>query len=400
MTPRSPVPSPRFIAALGLLIAISALSIDIVLPAIPSLAAALGTGERLSQYVVTSYLAGFAVAQVPIGLLSDRLGRRPVMLGALVLFVAAGAGAALAPSILWLCLLRFVQGGAGAAGPVLARAIVRDVGGADGGAGLMATMMAILGLAPLLAPLAGGMLTGLFGWRATLLAIPVYGATTLVAVLACVPETHRPRAGESPLEQLRRSLRELRASPASLAAITLVCLPFAGYLAMITTASTVLIDEYGLAPTWFGAVFALAAAAYSVGAVLSRRLLRGRGTARVLALGMAVLALGGAWLAVAVLLARPPLWLLWSGVSLYILGVSVTAPLATSLALAPLPASAGFAASVVGAAGITAGSLGSLASASAYAGDENSMVAVMVACAGASLLVYLPCRRLLAGALA
>jgi DHA1 family bicyclomycin/chloramphenicol resistance-like MFS transporter len=377
-----------FVASLGLLIAISALSIDIVLPAIPAIAREFGVGERSAQYLVTAYLSGFAIGQLPIGLLADRSGRRVVIICALALFIVAGIGAAAATSVPAICGARFVQGLGGACGPVLARAIVRDVGGADHGARLMAMMMAILGLAPLLAPLLGGALVQTIGWQWPLIAIPLYGAVTLAAVLLHVPETHRQRLHEKLLTQVARSVGELLASPAALLGVALVCLPFAGYMAMITTSSTVLIGVYGLSPFQFGAIFAAAAAAYSVGAACSRTWLKTRSPKHVLDIGMTILTVSALLLSAAWVLAQPPLWFFWSGVTVFVFGLSVSSPVATSIALAPLPGSAGFAASILGAASIATGALGSLASAAFYANDENSMTAVLLLGISGALVLW------------
>ena len=387
-----------FIVALGFLIAIAALTIDIVLPAIPAIRRELGAGDTAAQLVVTFYLAGFALGQLPTGLASDRFGRLPVIFACLGIFVVTGAVGALSRSIEVLIATRLVQGFFGAVGAVVARAIVRDVAGRDGGAALMAVMTAILGLAPLLGPMIGGGLTSLWGWRATVLASVVFGATTIVLIRLFVPETHARPDREPATRQLARSVGALLASRQSLVCVLLICLPFAGYLAMITSSSTVVMGQYGVAPFEFGLIFAIAAAGYSGGALITRSLLGRRPPMQVLAAGMAVLGLSALALVVIALLDGPPLWAFWGAVTVFVFGVSMIAPVATTLALEPLPKTAGFTAAMMGTAQIGAGVLGSALSALFYAGNEDSMSLVMACAAALTVATYLIAARAMLGA--
>ncbi|MEO0424531.1 MAG: Bcr/CflA family efflux MFS transporter [Pseudomonadota bacterium] len=378
------------VIALGMLIGISALSIDILLPAIPALAEYFRIGEHAAQYVVTTYLAGFALGQLPMGLLADRFGRRPVIAAGVSVFIITALIGAFASTASVLFTARFVQGFAGAVGPVVARAIARDLGGPDKGARLLATLVAILGLAPLLAPLLGGAITELAGWRATLLAIPCYGLITLVAIWILVPEslpphTRQPRLGT---QQVIDSLRALSAHPASRVAVAVACVPYGGYLAMITSASTVLIEDYHLSPATFGAVFALGAAAYTAGAATSRQLMNTRPAHWVLALGIGLFVTSAVLMALIMILGPAPLWALWGTVAVFIFAVSLTTPIATSLALAPLPGSAGFTAALIGAGSMAAGTLGSWLAATFYAPYGLSMLGVMIGSSGATVLAY------------
>lgn len=386
-----------FIVALGFLIAISALTIDIVLPAIPAIRGGMGATDTAAQLVITFYLAGFALGQLPTGLASDRFGRLPVILTCLGVFVIAGAVGALSRSIEILIAARLVQGFFGAVGAVVARAIVRDVAGKDGGAVLMAVMTAILGLAPLLGPVIGGALTSVWGWRSTVLASVIFGAITIILIMLYVPETHAKPDKEPPARQLARSVRALLASRQSLVCVLLVCLPFAGYLAMITSSSTVVMGQYGIAPFQFGLVFAIAAAGYSGGALITRALLRRRSPMQVLAAGIAVLGLSALALIVIAGVEAPPLWAFWGAVTVFVFGVSMIAPVATTLALEPLQRTAGFTAAVMGTAQIGAGVVGSALSAFFYAGNENSMSLVMACAAALTVATYLIAGRAMLG---
>lgn len=389
--------SPRSLAvisALGCLIATSAVAIDISLPAIPSIAHHFSVSEELSQWIVTIYLAGFALGQIPIGLGADRFGRRPVILVCISAYVLAGVMAAMASSIWILLFFRFLQGLTGAAGGVTARAIARDIGGKEAPR-LIALLTGVLGLAPLLAPIAGGVLTEAFGWTSTLLATAVYGLLTLILILAFVPETLVNARKEPPVQLLQNSWRDLWENQQSRYALALSCLPFAGYLALITSASTILIELYGLSPRLFGLVFAMAAIAYTGGAMMARLLLGRYSTHVVLRMGVFIIGFAGLLAFSLFVLLSPPLWFLWSSVMVFILGLSVIVPCATVLTLEPLPLSAGFVASVIGALQISAGFLGSTISASFYGGNENSMVGAMLLSAIFTVIAYLVWRRTL-----
>jgi DHA1 family bicyclomycin/chloramphenicol resistance-like MFS transporter len=377
-----------FIGSLGLLIATSAFAIDICLPAIPLIAQHFSVQEVSAQWVVTAYLLGFAFGQIPLGLAADRFGRRRVIFACLSGYVVTSVAAAIAPSMCVLIFARLMQGACGSVGGVTARAIVRDIGGQNGAA-LMALMTAILGLAPLLSPLLGGLLAERFGWESTFYAISIYGALTLFLVWRVVPETLSERSDATPLVQIKTSVRGLFSDWRGVAALFLVCTPFAGYLAMITSASTVLINHYGLSPATFGLVFALAAAAYSGGAFLARMILPHVPQKTVLKLGVIVIGAAGGLLFMVLAHQSPPLWFLWGAVMVFILGLSITAPIATILTLEPLPGSAGFAASVIGAFQIGFGAIGSLISVRHFNGSEYSMTLVMLASAIATVIIYL-----------
>ncbi|MEM9386183.1 MAG: Bcr/CflA family efflux MFS transporter [Pseudomonadota bacterium] len=376
--------------ALGMLIATSALSIDILLPAIPALAEHFQISEHASQYAVTAYLAGFALGQLPMGLLADRYGRRPVITAGIGVFIMTGLIGALASSAGVLFAARFVQGIAGAVGPVVARAIARDIGGEDHGARLLATLVTILGLAPLLAPLIGGAMTEWAGWRTTLLAIPCYGLATLLAIWRLVPESLPPSERQRQLgaAQVLESLRALGAHPAALVAVALACAPYGGYLAMITSASTVLIGDYHLSPATFGAIFATGAAAYTAGAATSRQLMTNRSSRWVLWLAINVFVVSALLMAIILIAGPVPLWALWGTVAVFIFAVSLITPIATGLALAPLPGSAGFTAAIIGTGSMAAGTLGSLLTATFYAPYGVSMLGVMIGSSAVTVLTY------------
>ena len=174
--------SRRFVVVLGMLTSIVAFSIDIALPAIPPMVSDLGISMSVGQQVVGLFMAGMAAGQLPFGLISDRIGRMPVIYAGIALFTAAGFLATLSNDTDVLLIARFFQGVGASAGMVLARAIVRDVSSGKESARLMSIMVTIFTAAPMIAPLIGSMLVPLWGWRAPFLATAVTGLFILYGI--------------------------------------------------------------------------------------------------------------------------------------------------------------------------------------------------------------------------
>src|SRR5690606_20851902 len=175
-TPRPGVAQRR--PSLAILIAVTALgpmALNIFIPAMPGMTAVFGVDYGTIQLTLTLYLVGLAVAQLFMGPLSDRFGRRPVLLGGIGLFLAGSLAAALAPSIEALIVARIVQAVGGCAGIVLGRAIVRDTHSREASASMIGYITMVMVVAPMLAPLIGGYLDSWFGWRATFITVLAVG---------------------------------------------------------------------------------------------------------------------------------------------------------------------------------------------------------------------------------
>ncbi|MEF8718789.1 MAG: MFS transporter [Candidatus Accumulibacter necessarius] len=163
------------------------------------------------QLTLSVFLAGFACGQIFYGPLSDRFGRRPLMLGGLALFCAGSIGCVLATSIEMLVLARFVQALGACAGPVIGRAVVRDLWGASESARIIAYMGGAMAIAPLVGPTLGGFLTVLFGWQSNFLLLLLIGALQLVAVACMLSESnvHRDPAASNPRQMVANFARLL-----------------------------------------------------------------------------------------------------------------------------------------------------------------------------------------------
>ena len=261
------------ILLLGALTAFGPIAIDMYLPSLPAIAAELGGGKGAGQLTVAAFLAGVALGQLVYGPLSDRIGRRGPLLVGLVLFVLASLGCAAVHSMPVLIVLRFVQALGGCAGIVLARAVVRDRFDARRSVQIYSLLMLIMGVAPVLAPLGGGWVMSLFGWRSIFILMALFGLITLVASALWLKES-RPEEtaiharGENPLKAYRALLGDRQVMGYVLAG----ALGSATLFTYIAASPAVLIAKFGVAPAHFGLIFGLNAIGIIAASQLNRRL--------------------------------------------------------------------------------------------------------------------------------
>ncbi|MDP3610242.1 MAG: MFS transporter, partial [Rubrivivax sp.] len=175
--------------SLALLLGLQPVTTDVYLPALPDLTRELGASMAGAQLTMSLLILSFGLAQMVWGPVADRFGRRPVLLTGLTLYLVASVGCVLAASIETLIVWRALQGAAMAAAVVCARAVLRDLYEPVQGAQVMALALTGLGVIALLGPLMGGLLAKFWGWRASLSAVALVGALTLVWVLTLLPET-------------------------------------------------------------------------------------------------------------------------------------------------------------------------------------------------------------------
>ena len=277
-------PAVRTAATLGLLSAVGPCAIDMYLPAMPAMGSELGASVAAVQATLTAYFLAFGVAQLAYGPLADRFGRKAPMQAGLALFVAASIGCAFAASIESLTAWRFLQGLGGAAVMVVPRAVIRDLHTGPAATRLMATVMLVVSVSPMLAPLAGSALMALAGWRAVFAALAVAAAAGLLLSALALPETLAPER-RSAIDA--RSL--LRGAGTLLADRDFVGLTFVGgfgmasFFVFLASASFVYTGQFGLSPTGFSAAFAINALGFFSASQLAARLGERHGPARVVA---------------------------------------------------------------------------------------------------------------------
>lgn len=363
---------------LGCLTGLAAVSIDMSLPAIPAMVFDLATSMSKGQQIVGLFVAGLAVGQLPAGVLSDRLGRMPVIYVGVGIFTAAGIACALSTSIELMLIARFVQGMAASVGVVVTRAIVRDIASGVEAARLLTVMVMIFTAAPMLAPMVGSLLVTTLGWRAPFIAIALFGAVLLYGVNSTLRETHVPVRGEHHvLRQLIISSREFFSHRESVLGVLLVLLPAAGFMSLITASPALVTQIYDYPVKLFGFIFATAGLSILLGSTLNRRLLLRFGTMQMIGAGATIIGVAAAQMLAIAWLGEAPFWWLWGNVCLYMFGVAFVLANATGLALDPVPKIAGVAASIIGTIQNLAASGGSIASSLLYDGTVGNVVILM-----------------------
>jgi len=376
---------------LGVLVGLSALGMDMFLPSVPAIARAFNVEPGSAQLAVTTYLLGLAAGQLAWGPLSDRIGRKPVLLAALAVFFAASAACAVADSLASVALLRFVQGAAMSGGPVIARSIVRDLAAHEAAAHLLGKMMVVFGFIPVLGPLVGAQLLSLAGWHGVFWFYAGFALVLVAIVSLGLPETapaERPAISPARIAQRYGLLLRDRRFVAPLATALSAQM---GILAFVATSSLVLVQALRVTPTVFSLLFALVMIGQMTGGILGSRLVLRLGIERMVRLGTRLVLAAGALLALLVYSSVAH----WSAIVLpmlvYILGAALLLPNVTAAALTPFPGMAGAASSLLGVLPFALGALVSALLGAAFDGTARPL-ALAVALAGASAFA---CERLL-----
>ena len=336
-------------ALLAALTAIGPLSTDMYLPSLPDIARALTASTAQVQLTISAYLIGFAVGQIIYGPISDRHGRKPVLLAALGLYSAATFICALSPSIDVLIAARALQALGGSGCIMVARAIVRDLYSGPRAGRELSVMGSVMALAPVVAPIIGGVLQTAFGWRSVFVALVIVGAGGAMAIWLVLPETLKQKASEpvSPASMLR-SYGVVVRNPAYLAYMALATGSYAGLFAWISGASFVLQNLYGLSPLDFGIAFALSAVGYLTGTNLATRFVMRLGLDRTIGFGCGALAAGGLGMVASVALGFTSAFALVLPVAVYLAGMGMVLPQSVAGAMTPFPERAGAASALFG----------------------------------------------------
>jgi DHA1 family bicyclomycin/chloramphenicol resistance-like MFS transporter len=373
---------PFFTILLGALSALPPLSIDVSLPTLPTVAGALGATASDVQGTLSAFLTGFALGQLVHGPAADRFGRRPVLLGGLALYVAAGIACTAAGSIAVLVAMRFFQGLGACAGIIVARAMVRDRFEGVDAAAKQSVLSSVSTLAMLGAPIVGGVVLSLGGWRAVYGVLPAAGLVLLAAASA-LGET---RPDYLPVRRFGAGYARVLGEPRVLGHVAVNALLFGGMFAYISGSPLVLLGAFGVTPRGFGFFFAITAIAALAGAQTNRALVR-----RVPPATLTTAALGLAACAVIVLgvaaAKAPSLAIVVGAMAAYTFACAIVFPNGVAAAMAPLPDVAGAAAAVIGFTQFAVGAASAALIGAFRPGTVVGMAAVIAAFAAAALLV-------------
>lgn len=371
---------------LTVLVGFGPLSTDLYLPSLPMLVTVFGTDIATVQLTLSVFLIGFAGGQLLYGPLSDRFGRRPVLMGGVVLYLVASAVCALAQTVDQLVAARFVQALGASCGPVVARAVVRDVYGRDRAATVLAYLAMAMALGPAVGPMIGGFLTAHVGWRSTFLALVGLGAGALVAVTLLLAETNRHRDADALRPgRLMGNYARVLGDRRFLAYAAVVAGAYGGIFAFLSASSFVLIGGVGLSPALYGLSFGGVALGYMLGSFAAGRVSARLGVARMIRLGTLISLAGGA---AGVMLAvgwPPSVLAVVLPMAVYNIGAGLTLPNAMAGAVGPYPTMAGLVSSLLGFI-----QMGAAALAGMVVGHLNNATAVpmMGAIALASLVAF------------
>ncbi|EKT4469066.1 multidrug effflux MFS transporter [Pseudomonas putida] len=273
----------RIVLILGALSAFGPLAIDFYLPAFPAMAHAFATDEKHVQTTLAAYFLGLSLGQLAYGPVADRFGRRKPLLFGITLFTLASLACAYAPNLDTLILARFVQALGGCAGMVLSRAIVSDKCDAVASAKVFSQLMLVMGLAPILAPMLGGVLVNLAGWQSIFLALSLFSAACLLAVSLGLPESLPADMPRQPLSGALRQYLRLLGDRVFLGHALTGGVAIAGMFAYIAGSPFVFIKLYGVPAEHYGWLFGTNAAGFILMAQVNARLLAKRGPAFLLA---------------------------------------------------------------------------------------------------------------------
>jgi DHA1 family bicyclomycin/chloramphenicol resistance-like MFS transporter len=343
-------PSHRTLALiLGALAGMGPFSVDMYLPAFPALGASLGATPGAVQATLAVYFLGMAVGQVFYGPVADRFGRRGPLFVGLGLFTAASLLCALAPDIAWLTGARLLQALGGCAGMVIARAVVRDVTDERGAVRLMASLMLVMGVAPVIAPVLGGALLPVFGWRGIFVVLAAYGAAMLAMIALALPETlppdRRRRDGlGATLRIWGALLRDARFMGFALAGGFII----GGMFAYIMGSPFVFMELHGVQPGHYGVYFGANALGIILAGQVASRLAQTVEPARLLPVVLTIAAGSGlALLAVAATGAFGFAGIV-AALFCYVAMIGAVMPLTVALGMAPHGKMAGNASALMG----------------------------------------------------
>ncbi|WP_283195986.1 multidrug effflux MFS transporter [Rhizobium sp. AN80A] len=332
----------------ALLVTIGPISMSIYTPAMPALVGAFGTTEAAIKLTLSLYFAGFSIAQLLAGPLSDAFGRRAATLVFVGIYMVGSLLSAFAPGIEWLLAGRLIQGIGASVGITVARAIVRDqFTGADASR-IMNLIGIMIAIGPAIAPTVGGLALAAFGWRSVFFLLIGFGLLVCLSVLVFMRETGTPDRRRALPGALLQAYGELVREPRFVSASLVLGGSIGALYAQATMLPFILIKLVGLSPTAFGLGMLMQSGSYFLGSVVLRMTaarLGGDGSVRV---GLTLLGLSGVMIALSVAFVAPSYLSIMGPVAFLAFGLAFLTPHMTTSGLFPFPHIAGSASAMMG----------------------------------------------------
>lgn len=371
-----------FPAVLGILSAFAPMSVDMYLPAMPAMAELLGASSGAVQWTLSAFLLGFGLGQGIYGPLSDRFGRKKVLIGGIVIYSIGSLGCAIAVTVDTLIFWRFIQALGACSGQVLARAMVRDRYDRDRAARMMSLMVLLMGAAPLLAPIIGGQILVYAPWHAIFWVLTGFGVLSVLLVILALGETlpAERRVGFTGMQMVGGFVMVLR-NRRFLGYVGTTSLIFAGMFAYISASPFVFITVFGISPQHYGFFFGANVIGLMIGAFINSRIVLRVGSERLLSLGVAAAASVGIALVMISATGWFDIWGVAALLFLYMATISFIGANAMAGGLAIFPQVAGTASAVFGMLQFTAGSVSGAMVGWLFDGSAVPMAVVIGVCA-------------------
>lgn len=373
----------------GLMVAIGPIAMALYTPAMPDVVAAYDSTKSIVKLTLTLYFAGFAIAQLVAGPLSDAIGRRPVAVVFAAIFCAASFGALLAPTIETLAMARFAQGIGASAGVAISRAIVRDCFQGDESSRIMNMISIILAVGPAASPTIGGLLVLHVGWKSVFVVMIALGLAMAMVALVAMRET-LPAAQPLRMATLGRSYLRLLGSRHFVAASLTVAGAVGAIYAQATLLPFILMGQVGLSASGFGMAMLMQSGMFLLGALVARSAMKRTSAYQIVVPGLAAIGFGSLFIFLLLWVDEPSVFRVIVPVGFYAFGIAFVVPAMSTAALAAFPRIAGTAAALMGflqmGAGLIVGTIGAFFSDTLVA--FAVLIPSMAAVACVSYMIY------------